>query len=60
MIRDGKRAEPIKSFTIAGNFFELLKQIDRLGNEIHWGIPGGFTVFGSPDVLLRNASIAGK
>lgn len=60
MIRDGKRAEPIKSFTIAGNFFELLNQIDRLGNEIKWGIPGGFTVFGSPDVLIRNASIAGK
>lgn len=60
MIRDGKRAEPIKSFTVAGNFFDLLKQIDRLGNEIKWGIPGGFTVFGSPDVLVRGASIAGK
>ena len=60
MIRDGKRAEPIKSFTVAGNFFDLLKQIDRLGNEIKWGIPGGFTVFGSPDVLVRGVSIAGK
>ncbi len=60
MIRDGKRAEPIKSFTVAGNFFDLLKQIDRLGNEVKWGIPGGFTVFGSPDVLVRGMSVAGK
>ena len=60
MIRDGKRAEPVKSFTVAGNFFDLLKQIDRLGNEIHWGIPGGFTVFGSPNVLVRGVSVAGK
>ena len=60
MIRDGKRAEPVKSFTVAGNFFELLKQIDRLGDEIRWGIPGGFTVFGSPDVLVRGVSVAGK
>ena len=60
MIRDGKRAEPVKSFTVAGNFFELLKQIDRLGNEVKWGIPGGFTVFGSPDVLVRDVSVAGK
>ena len=60
MIRGGKRAEPIKSFTVAGNFFDLLKQIDRLGNETKWGIPGGFTVFGSPDVLVRDMSIAGK
>ncbi len=60
MIRDGKRAEPVKSFTVAGNFFELLKEIDTLGNEIRWGIPGGSTVFGSPDVLVRNMSVAGK
>ncbi len=60
MIRDGKRAEPIKSFTVAGNFYELLKEIDTLGNEIKWGIPGGFTVFGAPHVLVKNASIAGK
>jgi len=60
MIRDGKRAEPIKSFTVAGNFFDLLKSIDRLGNETKWGIPGGFTVFGSPDVLVRDMSVAGK
>ena len=60
MIRDGKRAEPVKSFTVAGNFFDLLKQIDRLGNDVKWGIPGGFTVFGSPNVLVRGMSIAGK
>ena len=60
MIRDGKKAEPIKSFTVAGNFYQLLKQIDRLGNEVKWGLPGGFTVFGSPDVLVRDMSVAGK
>ena len=60
MIRDGKRAEPIKSFTVAGNFFDLLKQIDSLGNEVRWGFPGGSTVFGAPDVLVRGMSVAGK
>ena len=59
MIREGKLAEPVKSFTIAGNFFELIKNIDTLGNEVHWGIPG-ITVFGSPDVLVREMSVAGK
>lgn len=39
---------------------QLLKQIDRLGNEVQWGLPGGFTVFGSPDVLVRDMSVAGK
>ncbi len=60
LIKDGKKAGPVKSFTVAGNFFELLKNIDSLSNEVKWGIPGGFTVFGSPDVLLKDMSVAGK
>ena len=60
IIKDGKKAGPVKSFTVAGNFFDLLKSVDSLGNEVKWGIPGGFTVFGSPDVLVKNMSVAGK
>ncbi len=60
MLRDGKRAEPLRSFTVSGNFFELLRSIECLGNEVEWDIPEGLTVFGSPDVLLRQVSVAGK
>ena len=60
IIKDGKKAGPVKSFTIAGNFFNMLMEIDSLSNEVKWGIPGGFTVFGSPDVLVKDMSIAGK
>ena len=60
MIRGGKKAEAVKSFTIAGNFFELIKSIDTLSNDLQIGVSGGFTTFGSPDVLLLGASIAGK
>lgn len=60
MVRDGKRAEAIRSFTIAGNFFDFIKEIEALADTVHLGMPGGFTVFGSPDVLVRNMSVAGK
>lgn len=60
MIRDGKLAEAVRSFTVAGNFFDLLRQIDGVGNEMRWSIAGSFPVFGSPDVLIRGASVAGK
>jgi len=60
LIENGKKAGPIKSFTVAGNFFEMLKSIDSLGNEVKWGIPGGYTVFGSPDLLIKDMSVAGK
>ena len=60
LIKDGKKAGPVKSFTVAGNFFQMLKDIDSLGNEVKWGIPAGFVVFGSPDVLVKGMSVAGK
>lgn len=59
-IKDGKRAEAIHSFTVAGNFFELLRSIEALSNTVDFGLPHGFTCYGSPDVLVRKMSVAGK
>ena len=58
-IRDGKKAEPIRSFAISGNFFDLLGRIERLGDTVEWGLPTGLTIFGSPDVLIRDLPVAG-
>ena len=60
MIENGKLGRPVKSFTIAGNFFELLKQIDTVGKDVKFGISGGPTLFGSPDVYIPDMSVAGK
>lgn len=60
LIKDGKKAEAVKSFTIAGNFFELLKSISALSDKVEMGIPSGFTTYGSPAVLVKDMSIAGK
>ncbi len=59
-IRNGKRAEPIKSFTVAGNFFDLLKQITLISNQTNWSVSGGFPVYGSPSILVPDMSIAGE
>lgn len=59
-IRDGKICEAIKSFTVAGNFFDLLKNIKSVANDLTFGLPSGFTVFGAPSILVPEMSIAGK
>ncbi len=59
-IVDGKMGEAIKSFTIAGNFFELIKSIAALSNEVAVAVTGGFTTFGSPAVLIHDVSVAGQ
>ena len=60
MIVDGKLDKAVKSFTIAGNFFKLLKSIAALSNEVEVAITGGFTTFGAPAVLIHDVSVAGK
>ena len=59
-IVDGKLGGAVKSFTIAGNFFELLKSIAALSDKVEVAITGGFTTFGAPSVLIHDVSVAGK
>lgn len=60
VIRDGKMCEAVKGFTLAGNFFELLKKITALGDTLERGVTTGFTGFCSPDILVLDMSVAGK
>ena len=58
-VKNGKVGKAIKSFTVAGNFFELIKNIEALSNNVKFGFPAGFTVFGAPNTLIRGCSVAG-
>ena len=59
-IVDGKKGEYIKSFTVAGNFYDLLKNITALANNSHLPRPMGMTTFGAPSTRVDGLSIAGK
>ncbi|MBQ4564314.1 MAG: TldD/PmbA family protein [Lachnospiraceae bacterium] len=56
MIRGGKKAEPVKAFTIAGNFYEMLFKITDLGNDMELGLSG----IGAPSVLVSEIMVGGK
>lgn len=60
MIENGKKTTPVKSFTVAGNFFDVLRQITAVADDLEVPNPGGITAFGSPTVLVEGLSIAGK
>ena len=60
LVRDGKICEAVRAFTVAGNFFELLREIEDLSDNVYFGMPSGFTSYGAPDVFVRNMSVAGK
>ena len=60
MIEDGKKTTPVNSFTVAGNFYDLLKKITAVASNCTLPSAMGMTAFGSPSVLVEDLSIAGK
>ncbi len=60
MIENGKKTDYVKSFTVAGNFYQVLKDIRALADNCKLPYAMGSTAFGSPSVLVDGLSIAGK
>ncbi len=60
LIQGGEKTTRIKGFTVAGNFYELLKKITAVADDLEFPMPLGMTAFGSPTVLVEGLSIAGK
>ena len=55
MIENGKMTFPIRGITIAGNLFDLLKSIDKIGDDLTW-----FGGTGSPTLYVKNIMIGGE
>ena len=60
MIEDGKLAHHVKSFTVAGNFFDVLKNITALANNCRLPRALGMTTYGAPSTMVEGLSVAGK
>lgn len=60
LIRDGKKTDRVKGFTVAGNFYELLENITAVANDSHLPMALGMTAFGAPTTLVEGLSVAGK
>lgn len=60
MVENGKKTKYIKNFTISDNFYQILKQIVRVGADLKFLYPHGHSVYGSPSVQIKEISVAGK
>lgn len=56
LYRDGEKIHPVTQITVAGNFFQLLKNIKALSDQIEFSMSG----IGSPAVHAGDLSISGK
>lgn len=55
-IEDSKKTYPIEQITVAGNFFELLKIIEDIADDLKFPMSS----VGAPSVRVKELSIAGK
>ncbi len=57
LVKDGVKAAPIKNFTVADNFFQLLKKVEAVSSEVKFGVGSDY---GAPEVLFTDLSVSGK
>ena len=55
-IENGKITTPVNLITIAGNLFDVFKNIDEVGNDLYLSHSGVLT----PSVVIKNLAISGK
>ena len=59
-IEDGQKTAHVKSFTVAGNFYDLLKNVTAVANNGTLPMPLGMTTYGGPSILVEGLTVAGK
>lgn len=56
MIENGEITTPVRLITIAGNFFEMFSNVEKLGNDLKVD----YTGVGSPSLLIKGLAVSGK
>ena len=56
LIEGGRITRPVSQITVAGNFFELMKNVVAVANNLEFA----FSSVASPDLLIGRLAVAGK
>ena len=57
LMTDGVRVRPIRNITIAGNFYDMLKKVSAVGDQLFWN-QGRTTVM--PHIRFSDVAISGS
>jgi PmbA protein len=58
LIQDGKQARPVEQITVAANFYEILKNIQEVADDLEFTMPGSSAI-ASPTLYIGKISVAG-
>ena len=58
LIQKGAIKEPVNQITISGNFLEMLKNVEEVGEDLRFGLPSS-SYIGSPSLKIKDLDVAG-
>lgn len=58
-IEKGKIGRPVNQITIAGNFFEMLKEVEAIGDDLKFKLPSQGNI-GAPSLKIKKLSVSGE
>ncbi|WP_026477162.1 TldD/PmbA family protein [Alkaliphilus transvaalensis] len=58
-VKEGKIASPVNQITVAGNFYQLLMDIEMVGNDLAFDFPSS-SYIGSPTLKITQLAVSGK
>lgn len=56
LVENGEIVRPVEQITIASNFFEMLRNISEVGNDLYFTSYG----IGSPSVIVKGINVSGE
>ena len=59
LVENGSIVRAVDQITVAGNFLNLMKSVERVGSDLRFGFPMGGSV-GSPSVLISKLMVSGS
>ncbi|MBO1680619.1 TldD/PmbA family protein [Bittarella massiliensis (ex Durand et al. 2017)] len=60
LVAGGQLGRPVSGITVAGNFYQLLKDVRGLADDLAFDAPGGAGQIGSPTVWVDGLSVSGR
>ncbi len=59
LVEDGAITKPVDQITIAGNFYDILKCVEEVADDIKYDMAGNATI-ASPSILVRGLDVSGE
>lgn len=59
LVENGEVVRSVDQITVAGNFLAMMQNIEAIGSDLRFGLPGGGRV-GSPSLLIEKLIVSGK